>query len=615
MSLQISGFDLAIVLVYLVGVVGLGCLAGAHRKKAAGEGSHYFLAGNTLKWPIIGLAMFAANISTVHLVSFAETAYKFGMVFGNFEWMAGFTLILLSLFFAPLYLRSRVATLPDFLERRYNRHCRDCLTVVSLFSAIVIHIGVALYTAALVLRGILGIKLGATILGIDSMMFFIIVLGVLTGIYTMIGGLLAVVWTESIQTVLLLVGAVCITLVGYHYVGGWESMKATLASCPHPLAAAADKDIACNWPTANFLSMLRGPSDPSKQPWLGILLGYPIIGIWYWCCDQTIVQRVLAAKDEKNARLGPLFCGFLKILPVFLFVLPGVMCVALVQQGNPVLEGAKPEVAKDAYTFMVTHLLPWGLKGLVTAAMLAAAMQTCSAALNSAATLFAYDIVQRYRPRTSDHQLVLVGKATTVVGTILAIVSSPIFGQNDTVFQVLTDLICSISGPITAVFLLGVFWKRASGGAAFITMIGGTALGIFMFAIDFFKKFAHNQFDKGLREFDWFAGRLHWYEPPMGWYKALDDWHRSLFGIEITSMFMSFYVCLICIGTMVVVSYLRPEKLKPEAKLLVWDNWREPLRRTSVGRGLGDYRVMSLIVFLTFIALYVFFGHVSTAAH
>ncbi|MEI8372560.1 MAG: sodium/solute symporter [Planctomycetota bacterium] len=589
MSLQISGFDLAIVLVYLVGVVGLGCLAGAHRKKSAGEGSHYFLAGNTLGWPIIGLAMFAANISTVHLVSFAETAYKHGMVFGNFEWMAGFTLILLSLFFAPLYLRSRVATLPDFLERRFNRHCRDWLTVISLFSAIVIHIGVALWTAALVLCGILGIKSGATILGIDPMLFFIIVLGVLTGIYTMIGGLLAVVWTESIQTVLLLIGAVCITVVGYHYVGGWDQLKATLATCPHPLAAATDPKIACNWSTGNFLSMLRSPSDPSKQPWLGILLGYPVIGIWYWCCDQTIVQRVLAAKDDKSARLGPLFCAFLKILPVFLFVLPGVFCVALVQQHSPVFHGESPTEAKFAYTFMVTHMLPWGLKGLVTAAMLAAAMQTCSAALNSAATLFAYDVVQRYRPKTSDHQLVLVGKITTVIGTILAIISSPIFGQKDTVFQALTDIICYIAPPVTAVFLFGVFWKRTSGRAAFLSLVIGNLIGVTIFFVDLFKE-------------------------KTGWIAVL-DWHQQISGgIELTSMMASFYLFVLCSGILVVVSYLYPEELKPEAKPLVWDNWLEPLRRTSIGRGLGDYRILSLIVFLTFIALYLFFGHVPTAA-
>ena len=219
MTGAMSRLDWGIIAVYLIGVVGLGVAAGFLRRRG-GEGSHYFLAGNTLTWPVIGLAMFAANISTVHLVSLAQTAYQYGLVYGNFEWMAGFTLILLSLFFAPLYLRSRVPTLPDYLERRFNRPCRDILAIVSLFSAIVIHIGVALYTAAWVLRGILDIPPEATILGMDVLMFFIIAIGVLTGIYTMLGGLLAVVWTESIQTILLLVGAVAITVIGY--LQGWR---------------------------------------------------------------------------------------------------------------------------------------------------------------------------------------------------------------------------------------------------------------------------------------------------------------------------------------------------------------------------------------------------------
>src|SRR5580692_2240941 len=194
MNAPLSSFDWAIVAVYLLAVVGLGIAAGFLRRQneRGGEGGHYFLAGNTLSWPVIGLAMFAANISTFHLVSYAESAYKFGLVSGNFEWMAGFTLILLSLFFAPLYLRSRIATLPDFLERRFNRGCRDVLSVISLFSAIVIHMGVALYTAAWVLRGILGLAPDAKIYGVDALMLFIVVLGLLTGIYTMLGGLLAV---------------------------------------------------------------------------------------------------------------------------------------------------------------------------------------------------------------------------------------------------------------------------------------------------------------------------------------------------------------------------------------------------------------------------------------
>ena len=300
------------------------------------RGQPLLLAGNTLGWPVIGLAMFAANISTVHLVSLAETAYKYGLVFGNFEWMAGFTLVLLSLFFAPLYLRSGVPTLPEYLERRYNRHCRDYLAFVSLFSAIVIHIGVALYTAAWVLCGIMHLSPESTIFGINTLMFFIVALGTLTGVYTLLGGLLAVVWTESVQTVLLLVGAVAITVVGYIQIGGWAALSQTLASHPHPLAGG----VGIPSSTANFLNMARGAGDPSGVPWYSILLGYPVIGIWYWCCDQTIVQRVLAARDEKQARLGPLFCAFLKILPVFFFVLPGVICVALVQKGA--FHGAAP---------------------------------------------------------------------------------------------------------------------------------------------------------------------------------------------------------------------------------------------------------------------------------
>ena len=575
-----SATDVTIVLVYLAGIVALGCYARRFQARE-GEGRHYFLADNALRWPVIGLAMFAANISTVHLVSLAETAYKYGIVYGNFEWMAGFILVLLSLFFAPLYLRSRVATLPDFLERRFDRRCRDWLTVVSILSAVVMHIGVALYTAALVLRGILEIDPARTILGLDPLMFFIVTLAVLTGIYTMVGGLLAVVWTESIQSVLLLVGAVCITAVAFSHVGGWSEMAQTLATCPHPLATAANEKIRCDWSTANFLSILRPPGDPSNQPWYGFLLGYPVIGIWYWCCDQTIVQRVLAARDEKQARLGPLFCAFLKIFPVFLFVLPGVMCVALVQQGNPVLRGSAPAAPADAYTFMITHLLPWGLKGLVAAAMLAAAMQTCSAALNSTATLVAYDVVKRYRPSTSDHGLVRVGKFTIVLGTLLAIASSPIFGQKDTVFQALIDLICYVAPPITAVFLWGVFWRRATAQAAFLTLVVGNGLGVVVFLLDLFKK-------------------------RTGWEHVV-ELHLRLTGGVLNSMMASFYLCLLCSALIYVLSRLDPAPLKEEARALVWADWREPLRGETHGRGLGNYRVLSLFIVAAFVLLYMLF--------
>jgi SSS family solute:Na+ symporter len=563
MNNSVGLLDWTIIALYLCAVVGLGVAAGFLRRKGerGGEGGHYFLAGNTLTWPVIGLAMFAANISTVHLVSLAETAYKFGLVFGNFEWMAGFTLILLSLFFAPLYLRSRVATLPDFLERRYNRSCRDVLSVVSLFSAIVIHMGVALYTAAWVLRGILGLAPGATILGVDALMVFIVALGLLTGVYTMLGGLLAVVWTESVQTVLLLIGAVVITVVGYVKIGGWTELAQTLASNPHPLASVPDSKVT--WGTGNFLRMARTAGDPSGLAWYSVLLGYPVLGIWYWCCDQTIVQRVLAARDEKHARLGPLFCAFLKIWPVFFFVLPGVICVALVQQNA--FEGAAPQTAADTYTFLITHLLPVGLKGLVAAAMLAAAMQTCSAALNSTATLVAYDLFQRHKPDIADHTLVIIGKWTTVIGTILAIVASPLFGHYTTIFEGINKLISYIAPPITAVFLLGVFWKRASGRSAFITLMAGMGLGAVMFVVDWFGIY-HGDF-----------------------------------------MLIAFLLLVACVAIMVVTTFLFPEPLRAEARPLIWEDWREPLRMEAHGHGLGNYRLASVAVLVTFVALYVIF--------
>jgi SSS family solute:Na+ symporter len=377
----------------------------------------------------------------------------------------------------------------------------------------------------------------------------------------MVGGLLAVVWTESIQTVLLLIGAVVITVVGYLKIGGWSALTQTLASHPHPLASVADSKVT--WGTGNFLNMARTASDPSGLAWYSVILGYPVLGIWYWCCDQTIVQRVLAAKDERNARLGPLFCAFLKIWPVFLFVLPGVICVALVQQGA--FGGDAPTTAADTYTFMVTHLLPVGLKGLVAAAMLAAAMQTCSAALNSTATLVAYDLFKRHQPDLSDHRLVVIGKATTVIGTILAIVASPLFGHYTTIFEGINKLISYVAPPITAVFLLGVFWRRASGKSAFITLVAGMVLGAVMFVVDW-KKIYNGDF-----------------------------------------MLIAFLLLVACLLIMVVTTFMFPEPLKEEARPLIWEDWREPLRGEVKGHGLGNYRLASVAVVATFAALYFLF--------
>lgn len=295
--------DLTIIAGYLSLIVGIGLFVALRgRKKSQDSAKNYFLASGTLKWPVIGLALFSTNISTIHLVAFAQEGFVNGLAYGNFEWMAAFTLIILSLFFVPFYIRAKVTTLPDFLEKRYNGTCRDILAVISVFSAIFIHIGFSLYTGGVVLEGMFGVPL----------LYSIIAICALVGLYTILGGLSAVVITEAIETVVLLTGAIIITVICFIKLGSWQELTANI----DPVK----------------LTILRPHGDSSGLPWYAVLLGYPVIGIWCWCADQTIVQRVLGAKDENHARMGPLFAGFIKIFPVLLFVLPGLMCYALVER-------------------------------------------------------------------------------------------------------------------------------------------------------------------------------------------------------------------------------------------------------------------------------------------
>jgi solute:Na+ symporter, SSS family len=533
-QLGLHVLDLIVIVGYLVGIFALGCLAG-YRQRRNAEGKQYFLAGGTLTWPIIGLALFSTNISTIHLVSLAQEGYVNGLAYGNFEWMAAFTLIALSLFFAPFYIRANVATLPDFLEKRYSRPSRDFLAFMSIVSAIFIHIGFSLYTGAVVLRGLFGIPIMISILATAG----------LTGAYTIVGGLLAVVVTESIQTIILLLGAFLITGFGLWHVGGWEGLVASV----EPVK----------------LTILRSAEDPSGLPWYSVFLGYPVIGLWYWCADQTIVQRVLGARDENHARVGPLFAGFIKILPVFIFVLPGVICLGLINQGR------LPNTLKDSadtYAFMILHLMPVGLKGVLAAALLAALMSTVSGALNSIATLFSYDIYKRWRPEASDRSLVIVGRVVTFLAMIASIAWSPYVEHWPSLFQGLNELICYIAPPITAVFVWGVFWRRASATGALATLWSGAAMGFIVFLL--------------------------------GWFKESTGW-------SVRPMMATFYLFVICSVILVVVSHLRPSALSADQRLLVWDSPLAPLRGPAWS-GFGNYKFLTGLLLVTMIVLYTVFA-------
>lgn len=531
--MAIEAIDLAVIVLYLVVIVGLGCWVGLRRRKGDVDRS-YFLAGGTLTWPVIGLALFSTNISTIHLVSQAQEGYMNGLAHGNFEWMAPFLLITLSLFFAPFYFRSRVATLPDFLEQRYSRGCRDWLAAISIVAAIVIHIGFTLYTGAVVLEGLFGIPI----------MYSIVGAAVLTGLYTIVGGLLAVVLTESLQTIILLLGAITITVVAYVKAGGWSGIEANV----DPVK----------------LTILRPASDPANLPWYSVFLGYPVIGLWYWCADQTIVQRVLGAKDENHARVGPLFAGFIKILPVFIFFLPGTIALALIKQGKlPPLADSK-----DVYAFMITHLLPPGLTGLMAAALLAALMSTVSGALNSIATLFSYDLYRRWRPDTPDRKLVVIGRIATFFAMLIAIFWSPLIAKFESIYQGANTIICYIAPPITTVFIWGVFWRRASSRAALATLTAGSALGLTVFLLD--------------------------------WFKERTGWHMQF-------MMAAFWLFVVCSTILVATSLIWPHQHTPQSERLVWKHPWQALQDPG-WKGLLNYKLLAGVLFVVMVALYVIFA-------
>jgi SSS family solute:Na+ symporter len=552
MSGNIGMLDLAVIAAYLLSIVGIGCYAGL-KKRQEGEANRYFLAAHSLRWPSIGMALFATNISCLHLVSLAQAGYDSGLLMGNFEWMAGFTLILLSLFFVPFYIRSKVATLPDFLEKRYCRECRDWLAVVSMVGAILFHIAFPLSSGWIALHGVFGIEKWTSILLICG----------LTALYTVVGGLAAVVMTETIQAVVLIAGAVVITAFAYAKVGGWGSMVEALNNAGESVR----------------LSVLRPASVEKEFPWFAIFLGYPVLGVWYWCADQTIVQRVLGAKDENHARVGPLFCAAIKILPVFIFVLPGLMFYVILK--TKALDGVEVGSSKNVYGLLIKTLLPTGLLGVMAAALMAALMGNLASAANSISTLFSYDLWKRFRPDTPDHRLVLIGRVATLLSFVVGIALVPLLDQYESIFAGINDVIAHIAPPITSVFVLGIFWGRASGRSAKLSMWIGSGLGAALFTLKTLHAWqpaAHPQ------AFQWIPGFFH----------------------QTPFMLMAFYLCVFCLLLQIALSYLLPKLPHEDPQRLYWANPLDALQAAG-WPGLGDYRVLAALVFLAMAGLYVVF--------
>jgi solute:Na+ symporter, SSS family len=475
----------------------------------------YFLASRDVAWWAVGASLFSANIGSEHFIGLAGSGAATGMAGGHFEWLASLIVLILGWVFVPFYLRSNVYTMPEFLERRYNGACRTYLASISLIAYIFTKIAVAIFAGAIVLRETLGWSMWRSSLA----------LVIATGVYTIAGGLAAVIYTEVVQTVILIAGALVLTLIGLDRVGWWPGLQASVP--------------------ADFFHMMKPPTDKAF-PWTGIFFGAPILGIWYWCTDQVIVQRTLAAKDVGNAKRGTVVAGFLKVLPVFMLIVPGMTARAL-------YPAEMTADSNSAFPIMVSRLMPVGLQGVMVAAMLAALMSSLSAVFNSSSTIFTMDFYKKLRPAASERHLVNVGRVTTAIMVVLGLAWIPFMGRiSSQLWIYLQSVQAYISPPIAAVFLLGVFWKRLNGQGAIASLLVGFALGALRFTLEVY-----------------YAGVA-----PEGGFLG--------FYVGINFLHFAALMFAVCVATLVVVSLLTPPPDASKVNGLTFQTVKEKIEMSDV---------------------------------
>src|SRR6202166_3927466 len=475
--LALAPLDLTIIGVYFLGVFVIGFFVS--RKERTSQEN--FLAGRDILWFFIGASLFVSNISTEHFIGLSGTGASSGLAVGHFEWLACLILLILGWVFVPFYLRTNVFTMPECLERRFNRNCAVYLAAISIIAYIFTKISVQLYAASVVLERVAGWSLWKTA----------VVLVIATGIYTVAGGLAAVIYTDTVQTLILITGAVALTIIGLGRVGGLEHLRTMVPP--------------------DYFHMIKPISDPNF-PWTGIFFGATILGIWYWCTDQVIVQRVLSARDEGHAKAGTIFAGFLKILPVFMLVLPGIIAFALFPD-----QVKKPDFA---YPTLILNLLPVGLVGLVMAALLAAVMGAMSSVFNSASTLVTLDFYKKIRPEASERQLVMFGRIATGGMVLLGLLWVPFIHKlSAELYIYLQSVQAYISPPIAVCFIFGILWTRINGQGAISSLLVGFVLGTVRFIMELADR----------------AGGSHFQSSAVRWLIDMNFLHYAIFMFVICS--------------------------------------------------------------------------------
>jgi len=575
--------DWLIIIGYLGIVFGLAGWVFLRRKDTPDD---YFLADRNLGWFIVGASIFASNIGSEHLVGLAGSGATDGVAMAHYE-LHAWCLLILAWVFVPFFIRSKVYTMPEFLEKRFSPGSRWVLTVISLVSYILTKIAVGIFAGGIVFAALLPdlqIEIAGTVW--NSFWIGSVVVILLTGIYTVAGGMGAVAYTEALQTVILVLGSGLLTIFGLRELGGWGGFRAAL-----------DPDLFNLWKPL-IPPGVEGTWAPVMEqgrqawyfnqnfPWLGMLFCAPIIGLWYWCTDQYIVQRALGARNEQQARRGSIFAGILKLLPVFIFIIPGMIALALARTGNysslNVMVDAQGhairETSQAAYPLLVTSILPIGVRGLVVAGLLAALMSSLAGVFNASSTLFTMDLYQKFRPGASQHRLVWVGRIATGVMVLMGLLWVPVIQGARGLYEYLQGVQGYLAPPIFTVFFLGVFWKRLNAMGALAALVTGFVLGAFRLAVDTPVKLGLGGFEAGYAEgsFLWIVNNIYF-------------------------QYYSLFIFLVSVLAMVVVSYATKEPAYERISGLtfatVTDEHRAASRASWSARDvLGSAAVLILIL-------------------
>src|SRR5216684_1863336 len=590
-----AGLDWVIIGLYFALLLGVAWWVAKRNRDTADD---YFLAGRNLGWFLVGASIFASNIGSEHLVGLAGAGATSGVALAHYE-LHAWCLLVLAWVFVPFYMRSMVFTMPEFLERRFSAKSRYVLSVVSLITFIVSKIAVGIFAGGVVFGTLLPeLRLNLGGMEIDSFWIGSVLVIALTGLYTVFGGMRAVAYNDAVQVLVLIVGSASLTFYGLHQLGGWSELRhwcgSDMFNLWKPLIPAGVQGTWAPVMQTNAAGQVVREAwyFNGYFPWLGMLFCAPIIGLWYWCTDQYIVQRVLGAKDERTARRGSIFAAYLKLSPVFLFIIPGLIALALAKTGRVAGLGVMldvqghviPQAAQAAFPLMVKDLLPAGLRGIVVAGLLAALMSSMAGAFNASSTLFTMDLYTKFRPQASQHRLVWVGRAATVAMVVISLLWIPVIQGARGLYDYLQGVQGYLAPPIFTVFVFGIFNRRLNAKGCLAALLVGFALGVFRLAVDTPVSLRLAGFASGYRPgtFLWIVNNLYF-------------------------QYYSLFIFIVSVVVMVVVSYATAPPAPEQLAGLTYGTVTTEDRAQSRASWSGREVIASAVVLVLILAAYLYF--------